>query len=71
MSEHADHESARELDPLVDLSGWPAEVETEIYELRTLSELPVNHLVIRLCSACGSSEPHHLAYIEKHGICVV
>lgn len=23
------------------------------------------------CSACGSNEPHHLEYVQKHGVCVV
>jgi hypothetical protein len=23
------------------------------------------------CSACGSTAPHHVAYVESHGLCVV
>lgn len=26
---------------------------------------------VQKCSACGSTEPHHVAYVAEHGVCVV
>ena len=65
-------DEAQELDPATDLSGFPAESETTIYELFAASQPddPIRHLVIEHCSSCGSSEPHHLAYVRERGICV-
>jgi hypothetical protein len=25
----------------------------------------------QFCSACGSSAPHHVAYVAEHGLCVI
>lgn len=24
----------------------------------------------KVCSACGSDEPHHVAYVLEHGVCI-
>lgn len=29
-----------------------------------------NGLPLR-CSACGSTAPHHVAYVAEHGVCVI
>lgn len=27
--------------------------------------------LVKVCSACGSDAPHHVEYVETHGVCVV
>lgn len=67
-----DPEASTELDPAVDLAGFPSEVESTIYEIGPFERYTDSqHILVRHCSACGSSEPHHLAYVEQRGICVV